>query len=201
MRSASARAFFFSAIILLMIIGITGTLGAGKGTVVDYLTQKGFTHYSVRDFLTAELTKRGMEKNRDNMLAVANELRATHGPHHIAEQLVGQAKANAHISENAVIESIRSIGEAEHLKEHGALLWAVDADVATRYERITHRASETDKVSFEKFKQDEAAEFANTDPSKPNLKALIERADAVFINNGTQEELFAQVEAALQKGV
>ena len=182
-----------------MIIGITGTLGAGKGTVVEYLKQKGFTHYSVRDFLVKEIELRGMEKNRDNMLAVANDLRATHGPHHIAEQLVGHAKANMQVSQNAVIESIRSIGEAEHLQEHGALLWAVDAPVELRYERITKRASITDQVSFDKFKADEAAEFANTDASKPNLKALIERADKVFINNGTQEELFAQVEEALQK--
>ena len=34
-----------------MIIGITGTLGAGKGTVVDFLKEKGFRHFSVRDYL------------------------------------------------------------------------------------------------------------------------------------------------------
>lgn len=183
----------FSGIISVMIIGITGTLGAGKGTVVEYLTQKGFTHYSVRDFLSAELQKRGVDKTRDTMLALANELRATNGPGYIAEQLVAQARSGG----NAVIESIRSIGEAEYLKQNGALLWAVDASVELRYERITKRASETDHISFEKFKEDELAEFANTDPSKPNLKALIERADAVFTNSGTQEELFVKVEAAL----
>ncbi len=58
-----------------MIIGITGTSGAGKGTVVDYLLKKGFKHYSVRDFLTEEILKRGLEPNRDNMIFVANELR------------------------------------------------------------------------------------------------------------------------------
>ena len=36
----------------MIIIGITGTLGAGKGTIVDYLCKKrGFLHYSVREFL------------------------------------------------------------------------------------------------------------------------------------------------------
>ena len=40
----------------MLIIGITGTLGAGKGTVVEYLVEKkGFDHYSVRAFLLKEI--------------------------------------------------------------------------------------------------------------------------------------------------
>lgn len=179
-----------------MIIGITGTLGAGKGTVVEYLKTKGFTHYSVRDFLNEEVARRGLASNRDNMLAVANDLRSVHGPGYIAEQLVARAKKSGG---NAVIESVRSIGEADYLHTHGALLWAVDADVHTRYERIVKRQSQTDQVSFEEFVADEEAEFENIDPTKPNLKALIERADIVFSNNGTQEDLFAQVEKAMTK--
>jgi dephospho-CoA kinase len=188
----------------VMIIGITGTLGAGKGTVVEYLKGKGFTHYSVRDFLTAELTKRGLEKNRDNMLVVANDLRATYGPGYIADQLIAQAKKNTEKDTesgggNAVIESIRSLGEGATIKAAGGRMWAVDADLPVRYARITKRGSETDAVSYEKFVQDEQAEYANTDPSKNNLQKLIETADVVFQNNGGQGELFAQVEAALQK--
>lgn len=41
----------------MIIIGITGTLGAGKGTVVEYLKTKGFKHFSVREFLTQEIKK------------------------------------------------------------------------------------------------------------------------------------------------
>src|SRR6185312_1152909 len=150
-----------------MIIGITGTLGAGKGTVVEYLKTKGFTHYSVRDFLNKEIKKRGLTSNRDTMLEVANDLRAKNGPGYISEQLAGEALKKGG---NVVIESIRSIGEAYHLKEHGGLLWAVDADVRKRYERISKRMSETDKVSFNEFVADEEEEFENTDPSKPNLR-------------------------------
>lgn len=37
---------------MMHIIGITGTLGAGKGTIVEYLKdKKGFAHFSVREFL------------------------------------------------------------------------------------------------------------------------------------------------------
>jgi dephospho-CoA kinase len=178
-----------------MILGITGTLGAGKGTVVDYLVKtRGFKHFSVRDFLNTEIDKRGLEHNRDVMLEVANNLRATRGPGYIAEQLAVQAQE---YGGDSVIESIRSLGEANHLREHGALLWAVDADVHTRYERITKRQSETDKVSLEEFKEHEAREFTNTDTTKPNIKAVMEMADTVLYNDTTPEELYVQVEAAL----
>ena len=40
----------------MKIIGITGTIGAGKGTIVDYLVlQKGYEHYSVRSFIKEEI--------------------------------------------------------------------------------------------------------------------------------------------------
>ncbi|SRR6266404_5196152 len=181
-----------------MIIGITGTLGAGKGTVVKYLVKtRGFRHFSVRDFLNKEIDAQGLEHNRDVMLQVANELRASHGPGYIAEQLMLQAKE---YGKDSVIESVRSLGEAEYLKKEGALLWAVDADIQTRYERIVKRMSETDKVSLEKFKADEAREFANTDPSKPNIQAVMRMSDSTLLNVSTPEELHEQVESALQKG-
>ncbi len=42
----------------MLIIGITGTLGAGKGTIVEYLEKEmGFDHLSVRDFITKEIEK------------------------------------------------------------------------------------------------------------------------------------------------
>lgn len=178
-----------------MIIGITGTLGAGKGTVVSYLVeQHDFKHLSVRAFLNEEIARRGLPSNRDTMTSVANDIRAQHGSGYISEQLVARAIEDGG---NVVIESIRSIGEAEYLKSHSAHLWAVDADIRTRYERITERASETDSVSFDKFVADEERELANTDPAKQNISHVMAMADIVFRNDGTQEELFAEIEETL----
>ena len=62
----------------MIIIGITGTLGAGKGTIVDYMVNNlNFVHYSVRGFISEEIKRRGLEVNRDNLTAVANDLRAS----------------------------------------------------------------------------------------------------------------------------
>lgn len=178
-----------------MIIGITGTLGAGKGTVVKYLVEKhGFTHYSVRMFLNEEIARRNLPTNRDTMTAVANELRAKNGAGYITEQLIARAKKHGG---NAVIESVRSVGEAQYLRSHGVHLWAIDADTKLRYERIVLRASETDAVSYEKFVADENREYFNADPNKQNISGVVSMADVVLNNDGTEKELFAHVEEIL----
>ena len=42
------------------VVGLTGTLGAGKGVVVDYLVQEcGYAHYSVRGLLASIISERG----------------------------------------------------------------------------------------------------------------------------------------------
>ncbi|MDR0282177.1 MAG: AAA family ATPase [Candidatus Peribacteria bacterium] len=72
----------------MRIIGITGTIGAGKGTVVDYLVkEKGYDHFSVRAYLTEEIKRRNLPVNRDNMREIANELRAENGPAYVVKQL------------------------------------------------------------------------------------------------------------------
>jgi len=179
-----------------MIIGITGTLGSGKGTVVEYLKTKGFKHYSVSEFISEEIVRRGLPINRDTMTEIGNDLRKVHGPGYITTELLKRA---GETDGSAVIESIRSVGEVENLKKHGAVLWAVDADIRRRYERIAKRKSEKDAVSFERFVADEDRESKGTDPAEMNLPKCIAMADVVLTNNGTQEELFAQVERALRK--
>lgn len=182
-----------------MIIGITGTNGAGKGTIVDYLANtKGFAHYSVREFLIKEIEARGLPVERPTMRQVANELRKEHGPAYVVEALLSRAQTE---TDNVVVESIRTVGEAELLKSKGALLWAVDADRAVRYERVLKRWSETDKVDFETFCIYEDREMQSTEPWDMNVFAVMKMADHVFTNNGTQEELFMQVEEALKKAL
>jgi dephospho-CoA kinase len=182
----------------MIIVGITGTLGAGKGTIVDYLTSHhGFRHFSVRGFLTEIIKQKGLELNRDSMVQVANELRADHTPSYIAEQLLAQAEVSG---VNCIIESIRTVGEVNALKKKGGFyLFAVDADPKLRYERVVERGSETDKISYETFIANEQREMTSTDPNKQNLAACQALADFKFDNNHSFEELYKQVENVLGK--
>ena len=187
----------------MVVIGITGTLGAGKGAIVEYLVKKyGFKHYSAKDFITAEIIKRGMPVNRDVMTEVANDLRAKNSPSYIIEELYKQAED---LHTNSVIESLRAVGEVETLRReigskpyHKFYLFAVDANPNIRYERISTRNSEKDRgVTMEKFLSDEAREISSTDPNKQNISACINLADYVFTNNGDREDLHRQVDRVM----
>lgn len=182
----------------MIIIGITGTLGAGKGTIVDYLIEtKGFSHYSVRAFLIEEIEKRGLVADRDSMTSVANELRAKHTPSYIVDQLYDRASESGN---NCIIESIRTPGEVQSLRNKGNFfLFAVDADPKTRYERIQLRKSETDHISFTTFIENEQRELTSDDPNKQNLLKCRNMADYVFNNDGSFEMLFEQVDEVLEK--
>lgn len=180
----------------MQIIGITGTLGAGKGTIVEYLVKHhGFKHYSVRGFLLEIIKERNLPPNRDSMVKVGNELRAKHTPSYIVEQIYNQAKT---ADVDCIIESIRTMGEVEALKgKENFTLFAINANADIRYKRITERASETDKVSFEKFLEEEEREMISQDPNKQNLSACMAAADYYIENNSTIEELNQKLEGIL----
>ncbi len=183
-----------------IIIGITGTLGAGKGTIVDYLVKnKDFVHFSAReDVINKEIEKRGLPITRDNMVLIGNDLRKNYGPSYVAEELFKMAQNS---SKSCVLESLRTAGEIESLRKKGKFyLFAINAEQKTRYDRVQKRKNvQSDDVSFEKFIEQEETEMKSDDPNKQNLSKCIGMADYVFENNGTFEDLYKQVDETIKK--
>jgi dephospho-CoA kinase len=178
----------------MILIGITGTIGSGKGTVVKYLQEQyDFQHYSARAFISEEVNKRGLPQTRENMRIIANELRTQHGSSFVAEGLYEQAIA---ANTNAVLESLRSPGEIEALrnKPERFYLLAVDADLKIRFKRITERKSSTDLVPFEKFMDDAQKEMNDPNPGGMRLAECIRIADGKIENNGSIEELHKAID-------
>jgi dephospho-CoA kinase len=177
-----------------MLIGVTGTNGSGKGTVVEYLVmKKGFSHYSARMFLVEEVLRRRLHQDRNSMREVANALRKEHGPSYLMERLFEMAKDEP----KAVLESVRTIGEAEFLKSKGVLLFAVDADRKVRHERIVARGAENDNLTYEEFCDQEDQEMASPDPWDMNVFGVMQISDALIKNDGTVEDLHHQIDEAL----
>ncbi len=178
-----------------MIIGLAGSFAAGKGTVVDYLVdQKEFRHFSASGFITEEIVRRDMPVNRDSMIVVANDLRATHGPSYIIDSLYARAKEQGG---DVIIESLRAVAEVKRIQELGGVVLGVDAEPVLRYERAVARQSLKDVVTFEEWKAQELAESNQDDDTKQNIFGSLALADYMIINNGTLDELHQQVDAVM----
>ena len=180
-----------------MIIGLTGSFGAGKGAVVDYLVnEKGFKHYSARSLILEEVEKQGLSVNRDTLIAVGNKLRKKNGPDYIARTLFNKAKK---IRVNAVVESLRATAEVLYIKKNGGIVIGVDAHPKLRYERMVKRGTETDDVSYEKWNKQQEKETNPNDPTKQDIFGALKESNYILMNNGTKEELFQKIEEVLKK--
>lgn len=170
-----------------MIIGITGTSGAGKGTVAQYLNRHHkFTYFSVRNFFAGELVRQGKANTRANIAKVAAELKVAHGPTYALEQLLPSPHGK-----HVVIESIRTPQEVEFLKAQGGMLWAVDANAEVRYQRTLKRDSLVEVVTHEQFMAKEVAE--------EGLKEVMHKADLLIMCDGSPEDVHGKVDQALIK--
>ena len=95
-----------------MIIGITGSYGAGKDTAAEILRKMNFFHVSFSDFLREELKKSGQKISRDALIRLGNELRLNRG----ADILAQQALVGVKDGENYVFTSIRNPDEVRSLQ-------------------------------------------------------------------------------------
>ena len=174
----------------LKIIGLTGTLGSGKGTVANYLKKKGFVYASCSDYLRKILAKQGMEETIANLKELGDSLREKHGFGHITEQLLKEE-----IKGLTVVDSLRHPGEIEVLKQVPQfILIAVDAPLKARYERITQRKRSSDNISFEEFSRQEKLQLEGGVGGQIQLKESIEMADYLIVNEGSVEDLKYKVD-------
>lgn len=178
-----------------MYIGITGTIGAGKGEVVRVLKQKGFKHYGFGDFIRAELAKQSKEPSAANMRELADSLRKQHGPSYLAELLLHKAQQEA--PKHAVFESVRTLAELQTLRRlPGFLLLSINAPREVRYERLKQRGRGDNLESFEAFcaYDDLVMEGA---ANEQHVAAVMDHADINIVNIGSLEELREQLEEQL----
>lgn len=178
-----------------MILGITGTIGAGKGTVAMYLKKKGFRHISVSAFLESEAPRRGLIPTRVVCREIANEYRAKHSTA-LVEAVLGE---NNSVKENIVIESLHSVPEVLYIRNLGGKVLSVDAPLSVRYERIQKRGEKKDAVSFDDFLKEQNKQMASENQDENNLKGAIGVADFHIENAEISEGLFRKIDDILEQ--
>ena len=175
-----------------MIIGITGTNGAGKESVAHFLKNSGFVQFSCSDAIRDEARKRDLSLDRDVLISLGNELRAAYGPSVLANRVYSIIKAQN--VKDAIVVSIRNPAEAEALSQRDdfVLVW-VDALPAVRFERSRRRMRDkADLLSFEEFMSMEMSE-RDAGPTGQRLDFMKNLASIHIENNGTIEELEKEV--------
>lgn len=177
------------------LIGLTGTHGAGKGTVTEILARMyGFAVYSVSEFLANEALRRGMQPDRAARRDIANELRHS-SPTALMEAVYATVPEGV---ERVVIEPQYTVEEVRCIQGKGGIVFALDASLEARYARIRGRGSAKDAVSFEEFSRSQELEMRSKDADRQNLMAAMSAANLCLKNDGTREELERTICAALE---
>lgn len=176
-----------------MIIGLTGSYGAGKDEVAHYLEAKGFLHYSLSDIIREELVKEKKELSRDSLIKKGNELREKFGPDILALRVLEKFRTR----DNFVISSVRNPAEIKALgKRPDFLLVYVDAPLNLRFQRTCLRQRENDPKTLEEFQQKEKAEQSRKSTSQ-QLHKCKQLAKIVLTNDSSLENLRQKIDKLL----
>ncbi len=176
-----------------MIIGLTGRNGAGKGTVADWFTARGFEFTSLSDAIRRDLRARGLEITRDNLIAGGRRLRQAGGAGILASRSLAHIEAEG--GGDWIVDSIRNPAEVHVLRTAPAFaLVEVCASAKVRYARVVARGRGGDAESLEEFMRQEQAELHSKEASSQQLLATAELADHQVDNASVLDDLWIQLE-------
>jgi dephospho-CoA kinase len=178
-----------------IILGLVGPIASGKGMACHYLKEiHDAKIFRFSTMLRDVLDRFYIEQSRENMQTLSSVLRQTFGEDLMAKTIANDVKNSA--SEIIVLDGVRRLGDIKYLLEMPEFhLVEINADQKIRYDRITSRGENTDdiKKTFADFQKDELQE------SELQIKSVAEKAQFHINNNGTEQELYNQIENIIKK--
>ena len=182
----------------MLILGLTGTHGSGKGEVGKYLVQKEFKYYSCSDELREEAKKLNLPETRENLgIVIGDKLRSEFG-----KGVLGKRIYNKILKEKtslAVVDSLRLIEEVNELKKSkNFYLIFVDAPIEIRYKRALERKRITDDLSLSEFKKIEDRERYGQN-TLMKMEDCFKSADFKIINDNGLNELHKKIDEILDE--
>jgi len=178
-----------------IIIGVAGEIASGKDTVGKYIAEKyGALPLRFSQPLRDVLDRMGLEQNRENFAKLSMHLRKAFGEDILSKIILTEAKKS---SKNiVVVDGVRRLPDIVHMEtdEHFHFVF-VEASPEKRYERLIKRRQNTDDATKTPVQFDKDAKL-ETELQIHDLKT---RADFVINNDGTLEELQAQVDKIVEE--
>jgi len=181
-----------------MIIGLTGSLAAGKGVVSDYFKEKGFVYLSLSDELRQIAKERKIEITRENLQNLGNKLREESGSGVLAKLVIKKIKNQEY--KKAIVDGIRNPTEIEELNQlKDFFLVAVDANPKIRFERMISRNRESDPITWEEFlKVDKKDKGIGEKESGQGVGKCMKLAKFILLNEGDLNEIKEKIEQLYQ---
>ncbi len=172
-----------------MLIGFTGRIAAGKGVLIDFLKEKGFSYYSHSNEVRKETKKRGLKLERSVLQDVGNSLRKEQGASAWTLRLI--KKINKDSPKNAVIDAIRNPSEIIELKKHfkDFILISINAPQETRFKRAIKRNKNSDPKTWKEFIKIDSRDLKEKHSLGQQVGKCMELADYSIKNDSTIKEL------------
>jgi len=178
-----------------IIIGVAGFIASGKGTVGEYICKKYKGEvFSSGGILRDMVDRLHIEPTRDNLQKMSLALRDTYGPDILSQTLAKEVLSSKKTI--IAIEGLRRPSDVDALRTMPNFhLFAVDAPIRTRWQRMRLRRQKSDdaKKTFKEFLHDSAAE------AERQIGDIMKQAELILDNSGSFEKLFKQIDKAIKK--
>ncbi len=179
---------------MVKVIGLTGSIGAGKDVVSKYLVSKyGYIQITIGDVVREAMKKKGLEITRENSDAFSQEMRDKFGADYWIKQCVKKAKNYP----KSVIDGVRLPSDNDAIKsEFGKdyILLKVDAEPMIRFQRLQSRGRSDlpkDLAHFESQERSQNQMF--------KLDETFKAASAVIDNSTTLDNLYKNIDETLKR--
>ncbi|HET9098696.1 MAG TPA: AAA family ATPase [Candidatus Saccharimonadales bacterium] len=184
------------------LVGLTGTLNAGKDTAANHLVNNhGFMHVSSGDVLRAEAKRQGLPNDRNTLIEIGVRLRKEYG--NVGALVIKgveqwQEQKEAYLG-GLVVSGLRILGEAQEVHAQGGKLVFIDAPVEERYRRMVARQRDAEaEKTLEEFMEHERYELEGLGGSdRPHLRAIQAISDIRLDNSGLPELFIASLDESL----
>jgi len=148
------------------VIGLMGTIGAGKGTVAEYLEKNyGFKTITMGDLVREEADRRGIDyrtdEGRKELQNLSEDMKNENGRDYWMIKTIEKIEEMGW--DRAVIDGIREPSEADGYKEKLGVekkIILVDADAELRFKRMKEKRNRPgDPQTLEEFREQEKREW------------------------------------------
>lgn len=180
-----------------MIIGLTGSMGCGKGEVVKILERDGFKYVTLSMMVREEARKRGVPEEREKLMEVGNSMRKEGGAGILAKRALDTILASGH--DKWVVDGIRNPAEIDELKKGSDVyIIGIKTDLDLLIDRIISRNRESDAkipafagmTEAEYISHKVRREWGEGEPEDgQQVGKCMEKVDVLIDNNGTLEDL------------